>query len=418
MQDHSKMAGKIKAQITRFAHRMALGFKRPDKKFICQMLYGIQASKDVKLSNIVRALGEDIALIKTEARLSRNVGKEDWTDIINRRLAEQGACRIGNDTVLALDIGDIDKPYAKAMEHLAQVRDGSTGELRSNGYWTMQVLAADVEGEELVPLYGELYSQKASNFVSENHQILKAIDTVGAVLGRRGIWVIDRGADRSRIYQGMLDRHIRFVIRMTGKRHLLFQGQPISALAITHKTACHVEREVIIQREGKTQKKKITLGYEAVQLPGRPESLYLVVIKGFGEKPMMLLTNLSAHQIGADRLLEIYLTRWKCEESYRFIKQSYNLEDIRLLTYTGLRNMVALVQAVFYFVSVELGKKLKLNILLKKVLERSKRFFEIPDFKQYAIADGIHRILFSYRAQKDYKILKSNQLLFPFACIT
>lgn len=114
MQDHSKMEGKIKAQITRFAHQMALGFKRPDKKFICQMLYGIQASKDVKLSNIARALGEELALIKTEARLSRNVGKEDLTDTVNRRLVEQGACRIGKDTVLALDIGDIDKPYAKA----------------------------------------------------------------------------------------------------------------------------------------------------------------------------------------------------------------------------------------------------------------------------------------------------------------
>lgn len=88
------------------------------------------------------------------------------------------------------------------------------------------------------------------------------------------------------------------------------------------------------------------------------------------------------------------------------------------MTYTGLRNMVALVQAVFYFVSVELGKKLKLNILLKKVLEKSKRFFEIPDFKQYAIADGIHRILFSYRAQIGHKIPKTDQLLFPFAYIT
>lgn len=280
------------------------------------------------------------------------------------------------------------------------------------------MLAADVEGEELVPLYGELYSQVANDFVSENHQIFRAIDTVTSVVGQRGIWVIDRGGDRSRIYHGMLNRHIRFVIRMTGKRHLIFCGQPISALAIAHKTACHVEREVIIQREGKTQKKKLSLGYEAVELPGQSESLYLVVIKGFGEKPMMLLTNLGAHQIGADRLLEIYLTRWKCEESYRFIKQSYNLEDIRLLTYTGLRNMVALVQAVFYFVSVELGKKLKLNILLKKVLERSKRFFEIPDFKQYAIADGIHRILFSYRGTIESRLPRSNQLLFPFAYIT
>jgi len=28
-----------------------------------------------------------------------------------------------------------------------------------------------------------------------------------------------------------------------------------------------------------------------VRLPGCPEDLYLVVVKGFGEKPLMLLTN-------------------------------------------------------------------------------------------------------------------------------
>jgi hypothetical protein len=418
MQDHSKIAGKIKAQMTRFAHRMAEGFKKPDQKFMVQMVYGIQASKDVKLSNIARALGEEIALIKTETRLSRNVSKEDWTDVLNRRIVEQGACRIGPETVLALDIGDIDKPYAKVMEHLAPVRDGSTGEVRSDGYWTMQVLGADVEGEELVPLYGELYSQEAQDFVSENRQILKAIDTVVAVVGQRGIWVIDRGGDRSKIYQGILDRHLRFVIRMVGQRDLDCRGERKSALSIAQETACLVKREVTLQREGKTQKKLLTLGYQAVQLPGRCEPLYLVVINGYGEKPMLLLTNLDVPGIGVDRLLEIYLTRWKCEESYRFIKQSYNVEDIRLLSYTGLRNMIALVQVVFYFVSVELGKKLKLNILLKKVLERAKRFFEIPDFKQYAIADGIHRILFAYRSTTGSEPPKDNQLLFPFARMT
>lgn len=32
------------------------GFKKPKKKLIKEMLYGIQASKDVKLSNIARTL--------------------------------------------------------------------------------------------------------------------------------------------------------------------------------------------------------------------------------------------------------------------------------------------------------------------------------------------------------------------------
>ena len=41
--------------------------------------YGIQAAKDVKLSNIARTLKEEQALIKTEDRLSRNLDDEDFT---------------------------------------------------------------------------------------------------------------------------------------------------------------------------------------------------------------------------------------------------------------------------------------------------------------------------------------------------
>jgi hypothetical protein len=74
MEPHSKIAGKIKSQITRFLHKISGGFKKPTRKLIVQMLYGIQASKDVKLSKIARSLNEEIALIETENRLSRNLG--------------------------------------------------------------------------------------------------------------------------------------------------------------------------------------------------------------------------------------------------------------------------------------------------------------------------------------------------------
>ena len=198
----SKTAGKIKAQITRFANRLTAGFKKPDQRFIREIIYGIQASKDVKLSNIARTLCEAIPLIKTEWRLSRNAAKMDYTDAMNKKLISFGKSRIKDDTVLAIDLGDIDKPYAKKMEYLALVHDGSTGETRSPGYWTMEVVGADVEGEELVPLYGELYSHLADGFESENRQIWKAVDAIIAHTGRRGIWAMDRGGDRRRILQG------------------------------------------------------------------------------------------------------------------------------------------------------------------------------------------------------------------------
>src|SRR5512137_1501416 len=185
MEHHSKIAGKIKTQITRFGQKISGSYKKPVRKWMIQMLYGIQASKDVKLSNIARSLNEEIPLIKTETRLSRNLGRMDLTESINGKLTAEGSKRIQPDTVIALDLSDLDKPYAQKMEYLALVRDGSTGETRSNGYWLIDVLGAEVEGEDLIPLYGELYSQEAKEFRSENGQILNAMDRVMEGIGQK-----------------------------------------------------------------------------------------------------------------------------------------------------------------------------------------------------------------------------------------
>jgi len=419
VEHNSKIAGKIKGQITRFANKISGGYKKPVKRWMIQMLYGIQASKDVKLSNIARSLNEEVPLIKTETRLSRNLGRMDLTEPINGRLIAEGSKRIQQETVIALDLSDLDKPYAEKMEYLALVRDGSTGERRSKGYWLLDILGADVEGEDLIPLYGELYSQEANEFRSENRQILNAIDRVMEGIGQKGIWAIDRGGDRSRLFKGFLERKLRFVVRLVGDRDLILRGgQKKNSFKIAWGCHCPHQRELTIEKDGETKKKTISVGQIGVKLPFSGHSLFLVVVKGFSEKPMMLLTNVAVNSDGVMRILEIYLTRWKCEESYRFIKQAYNLEDVRVLSYTSLRNMMVLVQAVFYFVSAELGKNLKLNILLKKLFEKAKRFFEIPEFKQYAIADGIYKILFSSQTgifPQLIKQKKTGQLLFPFA---
>lgn len=99
------------------------------RRFVGEMLYGIQAAKDIKVSEIARSLGEEIALIKTENRLCRNLADEDMTERINRWTAWEGSGAVQEDTVLALDLGDVRKSYAKKMEYLGYVHDGSTGEI-------------------------------------------------------------------------------------------------------------------------------------------------------------------------------------------------------------------------------------------------------------------------------------------------
>ena len=84
----------------------------------------------------------------------------------------------------------------------------------------------------------------------------------------------------------------------------------------------------------------------------------------------------------------------KCDESYRYIKQCYNLEDIRVQSYTSIRNIVVLVLAVSYFAAVYIGQSIKLKMLVERIFLVSKRFFGVPSFFNYAIADGIFNLLY------------------------
>jgi len=136
---------------------------------------------------------------------------------------------------------------------------------------------------------------------------------------------------------------------------------------------------------------------------------------------MMLLTNCPVKTRIKEtiwRIIEIYLTRWKCDESFRYIKQCYNLEDIRVRSYIAIRNTIVLILAVAYFAAVYLGDNLKLKVLVERVYLVSKRFFGVPTFFNYAMADGLYNLLFPDRTRINGSLQKAKrpefQLTFSF----
>ncbi len=90
------------------------------------------------------------------------------------------------------------------------------------------------------------------------------------------------------------------------------------------------------------------------------------------------------------RMIQAYIRRWAIAETIRFVKQSYDLEDVRV--YRSLQNLMPLVAAVAYFASVVLDTKNKLRVMEGYVLKAAKRLFGVPDFHYYAIADGLTSI--------------------------
>jgi hypothetical protein len=362
------------------------------------MIFGIQARQSVRLTEIGRALEERIPLRKTQYRLCRQLKREGLWERLIKGLGRLAASRIEQMTLLILDITEISKKYASKMEHLARVRDGSEGEL-ALGYWMCQVIAAETGERAIVPLYNRLYSQRDPEFRSENREIQEAMDTVDKHTGGRGVWVLDRGGDREDLLSDLMRKRRRFLVRLKGDRHLRWRGQPRSALELAQ--GCPMlYLESVIKEEGEKERRlHLEFGFRKVFLPGSQEPLYLVIVRGFGQEPMMLLTNVEMTKTRA-RLwwaVESYLTRWKIEETIRFIKQCYQLEDIRLLTYVRLQNMMALVMAVAFFAMAYLGQATKLRVLAGHVFNAARRLFGIPDFRFYALADGIKTHLFGQK---------------------
>lgn len=116
MDTNSLPISRFKAQLSKFSGIISKPYCKATKRFFREMLYGIQASQDIKLSNMGRSLQESIPLIKTEDRLSRNLNSEDFSDHINKEIIRLADDKITDEMVIAIDPGDIMKPYAKAME--------------------------------------------------------------------------------------------------------------------------------------------------------------------------------------------------------------------------------------------------------------------------------------------------------------
>lgn len=401
MDANSSTIARFKAQANKFSGILSKGLDKTTSRLIKELVYGIQAAKDIKISNVARSLQEDIKLIKTEERLCRNLAAEDFSDHINTQIIRLGDDKITDEMTIAIDPGDIMKPYAKAMEKLCGIYDGSQGE-GAQGYHLCQVTAANLEHNKIVPLYCEAFSSQEKDYISTTEKIKSAINKVIAKTATAGVWAIDRQGDCNEIIEHFISNKLKFVTRLKLNRWLLTHNKnggivPVQAERLDVHASTPYKAQITKIEDGKETVINITFGITKVALYDKPDEwMNAVIIKGFGQHPMILLTNKapdSKEPKDVYKLVEIYLTRWKCDECYRYIKQAYNLEDIRVRSYNGIRNLTAIVHAIAYFTSIYMGMNLKLKLMVQKVFILSKRFFGIPSFFHYAMADGIFELL-------------------------
>ena len=384
----------ISSNLHSFLKKIGNNLSLPDKKFLRDALIGLLRCGKPIVCQMARHLpNQRIKFLSRLDRLEAHLGKDSKFDSkLKAELPEFWLPFIKDDTPIILDLSDIAKPFAKKMDYLATVRDGSTGEL-VNGYWLIE-LYASLSRKNPVPILLEPFSHQEPYSPGQNPVVLAAVHKIFELTDNRGVLVVDCGFDGWVMFEDWLDNKYHFVARLVGNRHLLrfYSGSgqwlPLRADQLADQTPTPHRFHKLVKRHGKPSLRITQIGWVKVRLPGREEDLTLVVSRLAGvDKPMMLLTNLPVENLkDAKRVLRFYIRRWECEEGIRFLKSKVNLEKIRTFRWSAIRHLVLLAVVVMFY----LGWLIEAHPdICDRLVYLSQPLPDKPDFLLYRLLGGL-----------------------------
>ncbi len=352
----------ISSNLHGFLKQIDKNLSLPDQKFLRDGTVGLLRAGSPIVCQIARQLpNQRTKFISRLDRFDKHLVNNSTLDSkLKQALPQIWLPSFHDDTPIILDLSDLAKPYAKKMDYLATVRDGSTGEL-VNGYWLLE-LYASVSRKNPVPILLEPFSHQEPYSPGQNPVVLDAVHRIFKLTNNRGVLVVDRGFDAGVMFKDWLENKYRFVARLVGKRHLLRfcggfkqadKGQwvPIQSGQLAEHIPTPHYFSKIVKHHGKVILRVSHLGWVKVHLPGREEDLTLVVSRIAGEDtPLMLLTNLPVEDADdARRILRYYIRRWECEEAIRFLKSQVHLERIRTFRWSAICRLVLVAVVVMIY---------------------------------------------------------------------
>jgi hypothetical protein len=384
------------------------------------MIYGILSAQSCHLSKIARGLNEQSRLKKTIERLSRNLNSFCEQEILTNNYIAKVKSSFTESTLLILDGGDVTKPCSPKMEHIGKVHDGSTGAI-AQGYPTLGVAALTPGRKMPICVYSRVYSASEADFISEDNEVLKALDFLSVHFKKSNVRVLDRGYDANIYYERLAKQSEMFVIRAKKNRDVIYKGKRINILALSKRFKGKYSLK-FRKKNGMQADCKISI--VPVALPCMPDvELNLVVCNGFGRAPLMLITNLTSEDARLPvAITKVYLLRWRIEEFYRFKKQQFGFEDFRVRSMASIRNLDLLVTIAIGWIGL-MSEKCGESPVIMELIHISKRIYGTPKFVFYAIADGLFALIAKTAFGIDHMLRKkpkSEQLSFAldagFAC--
>jgi len=380
----------MKRKILTFSNKISKCLSKPEKKFTADITYGMLASGSCLLTDVVDKLHEPSKKINVVDRLSKHLDKGTPASAAASYL-QQVRNWVPADPVIHIDDSDVVKPDGYKFESLGIVRDGSestsTKNVYKKGYHVTEACVLTTSNHP-VSIFSKIHSSAEKGYKSANVITFEAMEQ-GAALFKRATFCMDRGYDDNKMFLKLDDLEQDYVIRLTSKRKLLYHNKWTPATELRDRRKGKIKTSVFYR--GKEH--EAYLSHVRVQITASRKDIYLVLVYGITEHPMMLATNKEIKsKEDVLRVARIYFSRWKIEEYFRCKKQMFQFENFRvrkLHAINALNFYITVCMAFLAMVSMEPES----NALKIAIIKTANPIKEKVFFCYYRLAKGISGIL-------------------------
>ena len=407
MNNYTMNSYEVKRDLLNFSKKISNHLSKPDTKFVMDILFGISKSGSVLITEIARALKEDIHLTYTTERLCDHLSSFDNSSILLKNYYDECKTSISEEPIVLFDDSDLSKIYGKKFEDLDEVIDASSKDRKIvPGYHICEATLLTKNEKQPISLYSKIYSCKSSNFKSKNSYTMESIDTVKNVINKKFTGVFDRGYDDNKIINYMDDNY--FVIRINERRNFLFKRKKKNAFEEALRRKGKIKMTLLFDNNTKYD---TYISHTKVTLPSNKKDYELVIVYGLAEeKPLMLLTNRDIHtKEDIIKVVRLYFSRWRIEEYFRGKKQEYDFENMRVRTLKAMNNLNTLLTIYLGYIGI-LSDKIDKKLLVIKIIEASKSLRNKIIVWLSQMARGIKEILkYCHTGIKEWQKVKHQE---------
>ena len=380
----------LKREILTFSNRISRHLSKPDIKFTADMTYGMLASGSCLLTDVVDQLHETSKKVNSVERLTRHLNKGTPTKALSSYLSVIRKW-IPDEPVIHIDDSDIVKPDGYKFEALGIVRDGSkstdTKNIYEKGYHVTEACVL-AKSNHPVSIFSEIHSSKEKSFTSTNDITFSAMERGAAMFGK-ATFVMDRGYDDNKMFLKLNELKQDYVIRLTAKRKLFFHGKWVPATQLRNQRKGKIKTPLMY----KGKRHDAYLSHIKVQITASRKDIYLVLVYGITEHPMMLATNKEIKsKEDVIKVAKTYFSRWRIEEYFRCKKQMFQFENFRVRKLAAINALNFYITLCMAFLA-HISMKSETNALKVSIIQKADPIKEKVHFCYYRLAKGISGIL-------------------------